>query len=78
MPVLHRDKLDKLRTEFNNRYGRLYDLIIPRCLEDKFDGAGKGYWRDWEHLRKTEGTKLEIDMAIADFETILKELKKLK
>lgn len=80
MPVLSRDKHDRLHQALMDRYINLRDMFEPRDLKHDREGAGgrNARWVQPDKMCGTKGKVDEIALAIADFDAILKEIKKLK
>ena len=78
MPVTTRKHLGKIKAELSSRYNHLSDCIIGRSLNSPKEGARKGHWIDPECMAATEGSEMEISLAVEDFKAILAEIKKLK
>ena len=67
-----------LLTALRHRIGTLYACLETRELNDPSEGVRKGSWRNPQNMYATEGTALEIRLAVDDFKSILAEIKKLK
>jgi len=78
MPVLTKKEHNSLCYELENRYEYLRHTIRSRPLNNPREGAEPVRWKYPEDMIATTGTSIEINLAIADFKTILAELKKLK
>lgn len=79
MPVLSKETHDRLHIEFCDRTNRLRELLKKRELTSPSEGCKtrNSCWKHPEKMCATEGSKIELSIAIADFKTILHELSKL-
>ena len=78
MPVLIKATHKQYMTQLTERYRELLAAFEPRALLSGREGAGKGLWANPEAMCATVGASLRLRLAVEDFETILKEIKKLK
>lgn len=79
MPVLDKTIHKTLVSNLHQRFDKLADLCVQRKLINHKEGcSGFGHWIDPSSKCATIGDKTELILAIADLETILAELKKLK
>jgi len=76
---ISRDKIEHLKKELDSRYGFLNRLLETSDIESNREGlVGRSRWKDVTKIVETEGSKVEISLAIADFNAILTEIKRLK
>ena len=78
MPVMTKDKHNKLKRQLLNRWDELMFQFTARELKSPKEGSSKGHWMHPETMCSTVGSKVDISLAIADFKTILAEIGKLK
>ena len=79
MPVLQKEKLNKLNSELSERFAILKDCLKQRDLKSCYEGCTKGRkYANPELFSATSGTGLQISLAVEDFKAILSEIKKIK
>ena len=78
MPVITKNKHRKLIRELSNRISCLNDFLECRELKTAKEGLTRGHWVAPESMCATQGSSLEIRLAVEDFKAILAEIKKLK
>ena len=78
MPVLTKTRHDTLKVLLRDRYTTLARTLEQRDLKSAREGCTKGSWVQPELLCATNGTSLDLRVAVEDFKTILEEIKKLK
>ena len=79
MPVVSKEKLNKLNNELNERFKILKSCLESRDLKSCYEGCPKGRkYLDMELFRATIGTETQISLAVEDFKSILSEIKKIK
>jgi len=67
-----------LEKEFNLRVNYLRQLLTPRRLKTSDEGLKRGLWAYPDKLVALDATKTQIDLAVNDFNNILKEIIKSK
>lgn len=76
MAVLTKEDLKRLRGELAKRYDALLSGLVGRELRSAFEGVkGRGSWARPEELTAIDST--DVSLAIADFDSILKEIRKV-
>lgn len=79
MPVLQKEKLNKLNYELSERFTILKNCLRQRELKNCYEGCSKGQkYLNPENFSATIGTELQISLAVEDFKSILSEIKKIK
>lgn len=78
MPVMAKTAHVRLRAELRSRWEALLLAFESRSLTDAHEECSAGTWRYPEELCATRGSVTEIRLTVADFQTILKELSRLK
>jgi hypothetical protein len=79
MPVLEKDELRDIKSQLNVRYSTLQTLLDGRDLRSVMEGCpGSSHWVYPERKSATIGNSTEIRIAVSDFQTILKEILRLK
>jgi hypothetical protein len=77
MAITSKEKLKDLIIHLYERYNKLCSVLEGRDLTSNREGCkGRHYWSHPDNMRFIDST--ELSLAIEDFSTILKELKKLK
>jgi hypothetical protein len=77
MPVIKKEVQLKYETELRSRFQNLIDIVSARELRSSSEGRNRGQWLHPEKLCATQGTDLEIRLAVDDFKLILAEVKEL-
>jgi len=80
MAIIKRtDEFKQLKDELSVRYDKLRGLLETRPLKSAKEGVGaKSCWRNPDKMSAIDATETELRMAVADFQTILKEVGRLK
>ena len=78
MPVTTKSELARIQMELGQRYQHLVECLEERPLNSPSEGAGRARWATPEKMAGTDGTALELRLAVQDFSTILKEIARLK
>lgn len=79
MPVLSKKERDKMEMELRDRFERLIFNFQGRELSSAIEGLKrKARWINPDKMCATNGTSIELNLAVSDFNTILNEIKKLK
>jgi len=79
MPVLRRRRRDQFEAELRSRFEALMEALEQRELMSPREGCkGRSYWVHPEVMCATEGNEIEIRLAVADFQAVLSEVKRLK
>ena len=78
MPVTTKSQLGRIQMELDVRYQYLVKCLKERPLNYPNEGAERGRWATPEKMAGTDGTALELRLAVQDFGAILKEIARLK
>lgn len=79
MPVLDKDAHHELMTALSSRYDTLMGALQARPLNSSSEGVkGRGSWVRPETKCATEGTAMDVRLAVEDFKAVLAEVKALK
>lgn len=76
--VMQREKHRRLMGELSHRFATLNDALEIRDLERPSEGTTKGSWVKPETMCATKRGSLDLRLAVADFKSILDEIKALK
>ena len=76
MAVINKDTKKRLTAELHTRFNNLCYQLEGRELKSSTEGCKKGCWRHPETMCSLDSMKLRL--ATEDFNTILKELRKIK
>ncbi len=77
MPVITKKSIDGIKLELRNRYSNLTHMLETRELKSGFEGCkSHSSWVDKESMCATIGSKVDIELAVNDFKTIIDLIKK--
>jgi len=78
MPVLSKEKHDRIQQELVDRFYALKDAFNGRELLSSREGAARGSWSNPGLMTATIESKVGLSLAVDDLKSILSEIKKLK
>lgn len=79
MPVLTKDAHHELMLALTTRYDALMGALQPRELHSSTEGVkGRGSWVDYKARCATEGSAMDVRLAVEDFKAVLAEIRTLK